>query len=96
LLLSGHNQQVITGENKSFPPFFAEKRYKLRNFAPKKEIVDKLPMPFIFSGKQFTYLVDKPTADVDNGMGKKKDRKFSTYQRPIIPFIPFLKRKEKK
>ena len=25
-----------------FPPFFAEKRYKLINFAPKLEIVDKL------------------------------------------------------
>jgi hypothetical protein len=26
-----------------FPPIFAEKRYKLINFAPKTGIVDKLP-----------------------------------------------------
>ena len=35
-------QMVIIAFLERFPPFFAEKRYKLINFAPKLEIVDKL------------------------------------------------------
>jgi len=34
--------KVINYKNKRFLYFFAEKRYKLINFAPKKEIVDKV------------------------------------------------------
>ena len=33
----------------SFPLFFAQKRYKLINFAPKLRIVDKLSMIFIIN-----------------------------------------------
>ena len=36
-----------------FPPFFAEKRYKLINFAPEMEIVDNLSYWFIISEKEF-------------------------------------------
>ena len=36
-----------------FPPFFAEKRYKLINFAPKMEIVDNLSYWFIIRKKEF-------------------------------------------
>jgi hypothetical protein len=39
----GDIHRFIPKKNKRFPPFFAEKRYKLINFAPKTEIVDKLP-----------------------------------------------------
>ena len=42
-------QPVILQKNKSFPPFFAEKRYKLCKFAPSKQIVDKVTMCFIIS-----------------------------------------------
>lgn len=41
-----------------FPPFYAEKRYKLCNFAPKNRIVYKIVITMIFSGKQFTHTVD--------------------------------------
>ena len=34
--------KFIIAINTTFPPFFAEKRYKLINFAPEIEIVDKL------------------------------------------------------
>jgi hypothetical protein len=34
--------RVIQGNFATFPPFFAEKRYKLIIFAPKKRIVDKI------------------------------------------------------
>ena len=39
--------RLILRKNKRFPRFFAEKRYKLIKFAPKIEIVDKLPYWFI-------------------------------------------------
>ena len=39
-LVDIHN--FILAINTTFPPFFAEKRYKLINFAPELEIVDKV------------------------------------------------------
>ena len=36
-----------------FPLFFAEKRYKLINFAPEMEIVDNLSYWFIIRKKEF-------------------------------------------
>ena len=39
----------IQAENIIFQLFFAEKRYKLIKFAPKLEIVDKLPDTLIIS-----------------------------------------------
>ena len=41
--------RLILRKNKRFPRFFAEKRYKLIKFAPKKEIVDKLIYDLIIS-----------------------------------------------
>jgi hypothetical protein len=44
-----YNYPIIYSKNKSFPPFFAVKRYKLCNFAPKYEMVDKVISVFIIS-----------------------------------------------
>jgi hypothetical protein len=60
------------------------KRYKLINFAPKSEIVDNVPTMLIISKKQLTGSVGKRMSRVENETGKKKKRKFSTYQRHII------------
>ena len=49
---------VIHEEIQTFPLFFAEKRYKLCNFAPKKKMVDNLTSCFIISKKQFTLTVE--------------------------------------
>ena len=55
-----------------FPPFFAEKRYKLCNFAPKSRIVDKSFISVIFNNKQFTHVVDEREPRVENKMSKEK------------------------
>ena len=41
-----------------FPPFFAEKRYKLIKFAPKLSFVDKLTDAFIIRKKESTGVVN--------------------------------------
>ena len=46
-LTFGDIHRFITAIYATFPLFFAEKRYKLIKFAPKIEIVDKLPYWFI-------------------------------------------------
>ena len=46
--------RVIKHKNKRFPRFFAEKRYKLINFAPKKGIVDKVAEQLIMRKKEST------------------------------------------
>ena len=43
----------------SFPPIFAEIRYKLSNFAPKLEIVENNHTCLIFNKKELTVGVDK-------------------------------------
>ena len=43
---------VIHRKFESFPRFFAEKRYKLINFAPKKGIVDKVTERLIIRKKE--------------------------------------------
>jgi len=47
----------ILTQNKTFPHKIAEKRYKLRKFAPNYQIVDNSTMPFIINNKQFTLSV---------------------------------------
>jgi len=86
---------VITTFFERFPPFFAEKRYKLIKFAPELEIVDKLPEIFIINEKASTTTVNSEHRDVDNGIGKKTGKKLPTYSRHIILFIPILKKKRK-
>lgn len=62
-----------------FPPFFAKKKYKLSNFAPKYEIVDKLSIVFIFNQKELTPIVNNKFSRVENEMSKKNAEKLLTY-----------------
>jgi len=50
-LVNIHNYITLIFER--FPLFFAEKRYKLINFAPEMEIVDNLSYWFIIREKEF-------------------------------------------
>jgi hypothetical protein len=81
--------RVISGFCKSFPPFSTHKRYKLINFAPKKEIVDKTLYSLKIRKKELTICVDNLMTDVNNGKSKKKDKKFCTFPRHIIPLHTF-------
>jgi len=88
--------QVFCDEYKSFPRFFAEKRYKLCNFAPKIEMVDNCVFCLIIKKKEFTPIVENLLLDRDKRMSKKKPDKFCTYKRPIIYIFSILSLKEKK
>ena len=48
------NRPLIPSIKQTFPQKSAEKKYKLRKFAPKSQIVDKCTIPFIISNQQFT------------------------------------------
>jgi len=78
----------------TFPPFFAEKRYKLINFAPEIEIVDKSQSIHKVSELVSTLSVNSTDSQSDNFTDKEIIRKFPTYELHIILFISIL-RKEK-
>ena len=64
IILNGKNELVnihnyITLIFERFPLFFAEKRYKLINFAPKLRIVDKIHYRLIINKKESTSIVNK-------------------------------------
>lgn len=52
-----YSRQVFLQLFETFPLFFAEKRYKLCNFAPELENVDNHTILFVFNEKQFTLYV---------------------------------------
>ena len=74
----------------TFPPFFAEKRYKLSNFAPEIEIVDKLPSSHKVSKLVSTSSVNIALSQSYNLTDKEIMRKFPTYERHIILFHFYL------
>ena len=52
-------QPVYYHDLRNFSTFFAEKRYKLINFAPEFEIVDKIHYRLIINKKESTSIVNK-------------------------------------
>ena len=54
----------------SFPPISTEKRYKLINFAPEKEIVEKVAIRLKFSWKILTRVVGNRFSQVNNFLSK--------------------------
>ena len=50
--------RLILRKKRRFPRFFAEKRYKLIKFAPKKGIVDKLIYHLIIREIELTIIVE--------------------------------------
>ena len=61
---------LIYGFFERFPPFFDRKRYKLSNFAPKKEIVDNYRSSRKVSKLVFTQDVETATSIGDKQSGK--------------------------
>lgn len=57
-----------------FPQIFDEKRYKLINFAPKLEIVDKWIIQLIITKKIYTRLLITPSPHVDIQWTKKIEK----------------------
>jgi hypothetical protein len=82
--------RVISGFLVRFPQIFDGKRYKLINFAPKLEMVDNYASKQTISKLVSTAGVNNKKPQWYNLSGKKKSRKFCTYQRPIILFISFF------
>ena len=74
----------------TFPPFFAEKIYKLSNFAPEIEIVDKSQSIHKVSKLVSTVSVNSTSSQSYNLTDKEIVRKFPTYERHIILFISIL------
>ena len=79
-----------------FPHFFAEKRYKLINFAPKKGIVDKVTERLRIRKKQLMFIVDKFIVYRwllhKQGKGQKVIKIFTAYH----TYILFFKKKRNK
>ena len=79
-----------------FQQIFGGKRYKLINFAPKKQIVDNSMTALTVSHIVSTPCVDNHSPRVDNQIGKKTGKKFFTYSHTIILKILFLKKRKRK
>lgn len=62
---------LIKAISESFQRFFDGKRYKLINFAPKLEVVDKVQSVLIISQKELTMTVHNNKSRVDNRICKK-------------------------
>ena len=79
----------------TFQRYFAEKRYKLINFAPNFRIVENYHTCLIFSKKELTAVVNNVKPQENNLMSKKMSCKFCTYPRYIILLISVFLKKEK-
>ena len=79
----------------TFQRYFAEKRYKLINFAPNFRIVENYRTCLIFSKKELTAVVNNVKPQENNLMSKKMSCKFCTNPHHIILLISIFKRKKK-